>query len=249
MGRKGRGGDHGGGGGGHDGGGSLRWLLTYADMITLLMAFFIMLYSMSILNLKKFHEVAVSIRSGFNGIAIGQGRSILGQSGQMSINPSPIDLGSMGLTQRAARQIHELVVSAQYKDIVRVRQDERGLIISMLSDKVLFPKGKTEFNPESTKVLDKVIAILSSMPNDIRVEGHTCDLPVRSDKYPTNWELSSARASRVVRYMIENGIPAVRLSAAGYADKRPLPGFPNNCEANRAVNRRVDIVIEKQSSL
>jgi chemotaxis protein MotB len=85
---------------------------------------------------------------------------------------------------------------------------------------------------------------LEKVENSIRVEGHTCDLPIQSGQYPSNWELSTARAAAVVRYLIEDaGISPDRLSASGYADSKPLA--PNTCESNRAINRRVDIIIQK----
>lgn len=227
-----------------------RWLLTYCDMITLLMAFFIMMYSMSVLNLKKFSQVAISIRSGFNGVAKGQGKSILGSSGQFGVKPSPIDMQSAGVAPAVLKKAQDLVIASKLSSLVKFRQDERGLIISLVTDKVLFVKGQAELSSGAGGILHIVADILKSLPNLIRVEGHTCNLPIHTEKFPTNWELSSARASRVVRYLIEKeGIPSDRLSAAGYADKRPLPGYPNTNEANRIMNRRVDIVILKSTSL
>lgn len=232
--------DH--GGGGHDGGGSLRWLLTYADMITLLMAFFIMLYSMSVLNLSKFQQVAVSIRSGFGGLVEGQGRSILGSSGQFSIRPSIIPGDSVGVPWQVVQKIQALVKEKHLQKVVNLRVDQRGLVVSLVTDKLLFAKGQAEISPTAKKVIRSIAETLRDIPNEIRVEGHTCDLPVVSDRYPSNWELSTARATMVIRYLIEGvGIPPERLSAAGYADSKPI--VPNTCEKNRALNRRVDIVI------
>jgi chemotaxis protein MotB len=245
MGRKRKGGDE-----GH--GNAERWLLTYSDMITLLMAFFMMLYSMSILNLARFHEVAISIRSGFNGIQKGSGMSSLNSSGQFTIKPSPID-GLGGVLSRAEMsQAQRQIEKSDVKNYVKIRQDERVLVISLITDKVLFPKGQADLTPNASHILAKVCDIVKvkTLPNNIRVEGHTCNLPIRTLKFPTNWELSSSRASRVVRYLIEEqGIAPEHLSAAGYADRRPLPGVSNDTEANRAKNRRVDIVILKRGSL
>ena len=232
--------DH--GGGGHDGGGSLRWLLTYADIITLLMAFFIMLYSMSVMNLNKFREVAVSIRSGFGGMVEGQGKSILGASGQFSVNPSVIPGDTPGVPLQVVQKIQTLVKEKDLKKVVNLRVDERGLVISLVTDKLLFAKGQAEISPVAKKVIRGIAETIRDIPNEIRIEGHTCNLPVVSDRYPSNWELSTARATMVIRYLIEGvGIPPERLSAAGYADSKPI--VPNTCEKNRALNRRVDIVI------
>jgi len=233
-------GDH--GGGGHDGGGSLRWLLTYADMITLLMAFFIMMYSMSILNLARFRQVAFSIRSGFGGLTEGQGKSIMGSSGQVSVKPSPIAGESTGVPWQIIRRIQRFVREEDLEKVVKLRTDERGIVVSLVTDQVMFGKGQADLSPLAKKLVFSIADTIRGIPNEIRVEGHTCDLPIVSNKYPSNWELSTARAAAVVRFLIEQvGVPQERLSAAGYADSKPLA--PNNCERNRALNRRVDIVI------
>ncbi len=225
-------------------GGSERWLLTYSDMITLLMAFFIMMYSMSVLNIAKFHEAAISIRSGFGGLVDGQGKSVLNASGQLGIKPSPIMGSSVGVPWKVVKEIHSMVKKEHFGRAVSMRIDERGLIVSLVTDKVLFARGQAELSPMAKRILGKIAGILRGVPNQIRIEGHTCDLPVSSRRYPSNWELSTSRATNVVRYLIEHKeIPTDRLSAAGYADSKPL--LPNTSEVNRAMNRRVDIVILK----
>lgn len=231
-------------GGGHSGGGTGRWLLTYADMITLLMAFFIMLYSMSVLNLAKFQQVAISIKSGFGGLVNGQGKSILGTSGQFSIEPSPIEGDTVGVSPQIVQRLTTLVRDPKNQDAISMRVDERGLVVSLVTDEVLFAKGQADLSPVAKVLLSKIAVILADTPNYIRVEGHTCDLPMVSPRYPTNWELSTSRATNVVRFLIEDKhIKPYRLSAAGYADVKPL--VPNTSERNRARNRRVDIVILK----
>ena len=232
------------GGEGHDGGGSLRWLLTYADMITLLMAFFMMMYSMSILNLNKFRQVAISIRSGFGGLAEGQGRSIMGTSGQFGVKPSPITGDTVGVPLQVVKRIQKLVKDKNLQRSVRLGQDERGLVVTLVTDKLLFGKGDADLSPASETLITSIAGAMKDVPNSIRVEGHTCDLPIVSNRYPSNWELSTARATTVVRCLIEQaGLPPDRLSAAGYADVRPIA--PNTSERNRAMNRRVDIVVLK----
>jgi len=234
-------GDH--DGGGHDGGGMLRWLLTYADMITLLMAFFIMLYSMSILNLNKFREVAVSIRSGFAGLVDGQGRSILASDGQFGAKPSPIVGESAGVPWHVVRQMQDYIQRSQLDKSVKLRADSRGLVIS-LGDNITFAKGQVELTSEAIGILDSFGEILKGVPNNILVEGHTCNLPTANALYPSNIHLSSVRASNVAYYLMNTvGIDAKRISVAGYGEWKPL--MPNISEENRSANRRVDIVILK----
>lgn len=231
-------------GGGHDGGGMLRWLLTYADMITLLMAFFIMLYSMSILNLNKFHQVAISIRSGFAGLVEGQGKSILSGSGQFSVKPTPIEGESVGVPWRVVREVQRYIKEQGLDQSVKLRADDRGLIISLVTDKIAFRRGAVDLTPEAMMILGSVGKTLKSLPNQIVVEGHTCDLPISNDRYPSNVHLSAARASNVAYYLISKvGVPPERVAVAGYGEWKPL--VPNTSEKNRAMNRRVDLVILK----
>jgi chemotaxis protein MotB len=231
------------GGSGHDSGGSLRWLLTYADMITLLMAFFIMMYSMSVINISKFHNVAIAIRSGFGGVMPGQSRSILSTDGQISFKPSPLAGDTTGVAWQVVKPLQAYInQTPSAKKTVRVYVDRRGLVVSLRSDKVLFDPGRAEIKAQAYPIMTRIAGVIRSVANEVRVEGHTCNLPTKSVLFASNWELSTTRATNVVRYMIDKqGIPAARLSAAGYADTRPLG--PNDTEEHRRRNRRVDFVI------
>ncbi len=231
--------DHG-GGGGHDGGGMMRWLLTYADMITLLTAFFIMMYSMSVLNLNKFKQVAISVRSGFGGDLEGAG--VFKDGGVVTMdNPNKIPNPGEPLSM-VMKQLDQYIKKHRLQDRVTTRMEKRGLVVSLSSDELLFDLGRAEIRPEAKQVLDKMANVLRAIHNDVLVEGHTCDLPIATFLYPSNWELSTARATEVVRYMIETkGLDPKRIGAAGYADARPY--LPNTSEKNRRYNRRVDIVV------
>jgi chemotaxis protein MotB len=230
-----------GGGGGHDGGGGLRWLLTYADMITLLMAFFIMLYSMSILNLNKFKEVAVSIRSGFGGKMEG-GTSVFEHQDRPDSVPGDASPEGTKSVQDVAKDLASYIKEHALENSMSVSVEARGLIISVLSDNLLFPIGSAELRPGATDILDKISEVIRPISNPIMVEGHTCNLPIKTPQFPSNWELSAARACRVVRFLMEEyGIAPDRLGAVGYGDTRPVK--PNDSEEHRRRNRRVDIVI------
>jgi chemotaxis protein MotB len=233
------------GGGDHEN--AERWLLTYADMITLLMAFFIMMYSMSVLNMSKFREAAISIRSGFGGIIKGQGKSVLGSSGSFSVKPSPMSGDTAVAAWRIVRPlVNYIKMDPELSKGAKVSVDSRGIVISMLSDNMLFEPGSADIRDRALPLLDKIAEMLDKMGNGVRVEGHTCDLPPRSGgRYPSNWELSTARATNVLRYLVEDkGLDPNLFSAAGYAGLHPI--VPNSCEANRRKNRRVDIVIVAQ---
>ncbi|HZO91286.1 MAG TPA: OmpA family protein [Chthonomonadaceae bacterium] len=218
-----------------------RWLLTYADMITLLTAFFLMLYSMSVMSRGKFTQLATSVRSGFGGAVYG-GASMLNGGGAHTLRSGILPDSQQQSYQEAMGNLRRYVEQHHLNGKVSTREDRRGVIISLVSDGMLFARGQAELGPGSVEVLSRVARILRSVPNDVAIEGHTCDLPIRTAQFPSNWELSTARAGTVLRYLTEKErLPSGRFMAAGYAETRPLA--PNSSEANRARNRRVDIVI------
>ncbi|MDW8367395.1 MAG: flagellar motor protein MotB [Abditibacteriales bacterium] len=237
----------GGGGGGHDGGGALRWLLTYADMITLLMAFFIMLYSMSVMNMAKFRQLAISVRSGFGGEVEGKGVSIVSPGAAVDLKPGIGPQMPLKPLQRVERRVRQYVSKKGLSHVVSVHQEPRGLVVSFRSDHLLFDRGSAELKPSAKEILRRVMEKIRPLNYPMRVEGHTCNLPIRTAQFPSNWELSTARATNVVRFLLAEGLyPAERLSAAGYADVHPVA--PNDEEANRIRNRRVDLVIIGEKS-
>ena len=220
-----------------------RWLLTYADMITLLMAFFIMMYSMSILNLAKFKQVAISIRSGFNGVMQGQGRSILARSG-FTEKDTPAEGNYNGVSVDVLKPLvaYAEAVNKTSPGGVSVSKDFRGIVITMRSDSMLFDPGKATLKTKVYPLLDTLAETIDQVSNSIQIEGHTCNLPTGNKSFPSNWELSCARASSVVRYFVERkGIDPRRFTAAGYGSSKPRA--PNDSPVNRAKNRRVEIVI------
>ncbi len=212
-----------------------RWLLTYADLITLLMVFFVILYSMSKQDVAKYAKLTASIQRAFN-IQVLEG-----------LDPTALN-GKFGSFNSA--QLHDLETIKQdlgafaeqlgLGDKIVVRPSREGITIS-LSSSLLFESGKADLRPDSKKVLEKVATILSHIPNEVRVEGHTDNIPPASSLYPTNWELSAARALAVTRYLISLGIQPERLSAAGYGEYRPIAD--NTTKEGRAANRRADLVI------
>ena len=231
-----------GAGGGHDGGGMMRWLLTYADMITLLMAFFIMLYSMSRISVDKFERAAASLRAEFAPARPGRGGpgrglpSIFGRARSARLEKE---------VQSIENRLKEYVEENDLADVVRTSHEDQKLVISLASDDLLFARGESDLRAPALVILGRIAGLLQEIPNQIAVEGHTCDLPISTARFPSNWELSAARASAVVRYLIERkGIAATRLAATGYADSRPAA--PNTTEEGRRLNRRVDLVILAQ---
>ena len=245
-----------------------RWLITYADMITLLMVLFIVLYSISQVDLAKFKQLKSGIAGGFGGptaLAAVQGGAgplegggavfdaqVTGTGTQPSAQAAEAALADAQQRATAARQERSVLQKAQQEiqhnldeeglgGAVQFRLESRGLVVTIVSDKVLFDPGEADLKPQGAEVIDKLAAALGRLPNKLSIEGHTDNTPV-SGRYPSNWELSTARATTVLRTMIERyGIAASRLQAAGYADTQPVAG--NGDAAGRAANRRVEIVV------
>jgi chemotaxis protein MotB len=236
------------GGGGHDGGGGMRWLLTYADLITLLMVFFVVMYAMSNVDKKKYETVSASLRQALHieGSANSLIADRMGQLQMEAIRPTDqMDLKDVQIQEDAEfKKVVELIKNnstAEEQRSVKFNIDERGLVISFL-DTLLFDVGHADIRPEAYPVLDRLAAAVKDSPRTIRVEGHTDNLPIATIQYPSNWELSAARAIMVTRYFItKHGIDPHRLSATGYGEYRPV--VANNGEEDRRKNRRVDIVV------
>ncbi len=227
------------------GGGSRRWLLTYSDMITLMMVFFVMLFSTAQIDLKKYRRVAESLQRAFGGgtnaiivpISEEEGGAWESEYSRPAFIEAPS--ASYDPTQVSA-ELGDAIARAGIAGQVSVRTHIEGVIIS-LSEDLIFPPGSAELQPQGKQALDDIAAVLLTMPNAVRVEGHTDDRPTNNPDYPTNWELSTARAVSIVRYLITKGITPERLSAAGMASYQPL--VPNDTAEQRAMNRRANLVI------
>lgn len=229
-----------------------RWLLTYADLITLLMVFFVVMYSMSLTDANKFRQVKVALERAFNvDVLRGTDAKSVGGDAEGStttvaqaIFAAPESLQLTGI--RLASQVQAVVLGTGNAPTIAVISDAEGVLVRM-SGSFLFDSGRAELKPNVLPVLDVVAAELRTLPNDVRVDGHTDNVPVNSPRYPTNWELSSARALAVIRYLAESGgVPASRLIAAGYGEFRPLA--PNDTREQRSLNRRVEIRVLASSN-
>lgn len=225
------------------------WMLTYGDMVTLVLTFFILLFSFSTIDNEKFKAIVASFQYALPG-----GAGVLSEGVNPVIdNAAKISSGTGGGSEKEEQELNELreriaemVKKENLTGTVTVTVDERGLMIRFL-DGVLFDKGKAELKPEAKKILDKIAVILREEKRPIRVEGHTDNLPIHTPEFPSNLELSVARSVAVTRYLIEhNNVSPNLLGAMGYSEYRPV--VPNTSEANRRLNRRVDIVILRSSA-
>ena len=213
-----------------------RWLLTYADMITLLMVFFIVLFAMSNLDAKKYQSLAESL----NDVFVGQ-KAILDAPSQ-SVIPSQ----SSNELAEMEKQLRDTISEQGLVSKVTINYESEGIVLSF-QDTVLFDLGSANLRSEAVSVIEKVTGILSKIPLKIRVEGNTDDLPIHTAQFPSNWELSVARATSVVRIMIQNTKMNPNLiSIVGHGEYKPVA--PNDSAENRQQNRRVDIVILRGNS-
>lgn len=218
-----------------------RWIVSYADMVTLLFALFVVLYAMGDSNPEKIEKVRTSINKAFD---VGVLTSTDGASpifeGGGGLGPS---LGELRATSIAnvRESLRPFTENPALGSKIQVRSDGNNVTVS-LADDLLFASGSADLRPGSQDVLVALAATLNTMPNNIRVEGHTDNVPTNSADFETNWELSSARANRVLRFLQEEaGVSSVRLSAASFAETRPIGD--NTTPEGRALNRRADIVI------
>lgn len=247
-----------------------RWAVSYADMMTVLVGLFIVLYSISQVDQQKFEQLRQSLAMGFGNRAPsmleGSSGALTGiealaikpdvatdaditpqmVKGNAEDGPSQADLDMKAAIaeydhlQEIENQVNQVLNSGGLGDRVRFRITERGLVIGMVADDVFFTAASAELSPTAVRVIDSVSTVIVPLPNQISIEGYANILPV-SGRYATNWELSSDRATQVLRRMVEyNGMPGNRIMAVGYGDQRPLnePGADP-----LSVNRRVDVVV------
>ncbi|KUL25970.1 flagellar motor protein MotB [Actinoplanes awajinensis] len=261
-----------------------RWLVSYADMLTLLFVLFVVLFSMSDINTKKFAQLAQGLSAGFGSKSAafsGNYAPLDGASNNAQIvqidpgsNPGDGSSGTEGLSkkqqeavdravkaedrakasanaEKAAKEaedmkaienkISDALAAAKLLGNVKFTIDQRGLIITVVTNEVVFAGDRADLRPTGEKILNAIAPTLAKLPNNIEVDGNTNQLKARTKYYPSGWELSAARASTTVRYFTGHGIPKKRLSAVGFSDTKPLidPKDPRSI----TMNRRVDVVV------
>lgn len=227
-----------------------RWMVSYADFITLLFAFFVVMYGISSVNEGKYKVFSVSVNQAFgaNGKA-GEGSSVHLTEDEMFFK-SLVDRRNARLAEKQRKQNERMQNIAQTLNgamasfvkngQMTVSQNGRGVELE-INASALFNQGEADIQPEAKETLADAAKVLADNDFAIEVEGHTDNMPIGTAKYPSNWELSSARASSVVRLFIDQGILAKRLKAVGEADNQPV--VPNDTPENRGRNRRVTITV------
>lgn len=236
-----------------------RWLITYSDLITLLMIFFVIMYAMSQISQAKFYALEQSLAQ-----ALHQSRDITTSGlGQTSIieAANPTDKGHKLNTGQQTQnqsqnnetktldnlyqQIEKYIQQHNLQANVTVVNQTLGIEITF-KDVVLFATGQATLKPQAKKILNGLVPFLQSVNNPVVIEGYTDNRPIHTAQFPSNWELSAARAINVVRYYQAAGVNPNRLSGVGYGQYHPV--VPNTTAANRQKNRRVNIVIERMGT-
>lgn len=217
-----------------------RWLLTYSDLITLLMIFFLIMYASSNIDKVKYQSLASSFMSAFGG-----GKSLIGTDSRVDINDAskPLDTNSVEKIklEDIKKNMDKYLQQNNLQGSVSTKIEERGLVVS-IQDSMFFDTGKADVRPESKQKIIEIGKILNAMGNYIRVEGHTDNIPISNDRFRSNWELSAIRATNVTEILINDaGIPPQMAASVGYGEYRPVA--TNLTADGRSQNRRVDIVI------
>jgi chemotaxis protein MotB len=242
-----------------------RWLITYADMITLLMVLFIVLYAISQVDLAKFEKFKDGIAKNGADTEGGGAGSLDGGNGLLDDNGNPkpeviraavkalnnekaaenAAAGERAGFETLSNDLNGKLAEAGLAATISTRIESRGLVITIVTDQVLFDPGSDQITVGGAEIVGRLSEVLRALDNDVSVEGHTDNLPIATTRFASNWELSTARATSVLRSLIEgHGIDPRRMSAAGYADTQPVG--PNDTPQGRAANRRVEIVVHSK---
>lgn len=224
-----------------------RWLVSYADFITLLMVLFVVLYSMGQVNVEKYKQLAESMRTAFSvggpaQVVDSQINSAGGTSEDGSSKPIVVPGIPEGPTQseEVAGQLTAMLSTQNLGNQVSVQTNIEGVLIS-LSEKLIFKDDQVDLPPEAFQVLDTIVGMLRPIENKVRLVGHTNNNPPTNPAYPTNWELSLARATSVAKYLINAGIAPERFIVSGQGEYAPV--FPNDTQEHKDMNARVEIII------
>src|SRR5579863_10447845 len=256
------------------------WAIPYGDLVTLLLAFFVVMYALSTLNEGKYRLLSDSLYAAFRGepralepVQMGQHQAGAGADSRTGVlqqqRPDPAHAPPAGplvklapdivpiasphmaalaeaaarrdaALERVATQVESALGDLIKRDLMMVRRNELWVEVELRTD-ILFPSGSAQPSPEAVPVLERLASVLAPLPNAVRVEGYTDNVPIRTNAFYSNWELSAARAGSVVRVLAGQGIDPTRLAVVGYGEQRPVQS--NDTAEGRNANRRVVVVI------
>ena len=222
------------------------WIVTYADLMTLLLVFFILMYAISSVNLIKFKDVLTSIQVSLGERDPGIGLMEIVKPTQFDQKVSLSDLS--GLQSRENEMLGAIDDLIQEKQLGKhiIAKISEGKIYIQIRGKVLFASGAAQLNDDAKPILDKIVGIIQDYEEfNVNIKGHTDNTPISTAQFASNWELSAIRATTVLKYLIDGEVNPMRLTATGYGDLLPL--VANDSVENRAINRRVEFVLERET--
>jgi chemotaxis protein MotB len=223
-----------------------RWLISYADFITLLFAFFVVMYSISVVNEGKYKVFSMALGDAFGGrnnatyMAAGQVQPLIPLPTLIAKRRAEALRREKELLRKLAQDLSSTLAPLVKEGKVRVTQNSRGVSVE-INASVLFDPGEATLTPESDQALRALAVLLKDDPHAVQVEGHTDTMPISNAKFPSNWELSAVRASAVVRLFTDSGVDAARLTVVGHGAN--IAVAPNSTADGRARNRRVAVTI------
>ena len=230
------------------------WVITFADMVTLLLVFFVLLFAIGTIEQKKWWQIKESLRTALGSQTVDQDTvrermAIINQLRQNFDEKTISAVDEVGALvtreiEDIASEVDDFILENKLSGQVEVSSDTRGAVIT-ISDVILFPLGKAEMTKSGRKTLRQIFELLEQFHYHIKVEGHTDNSPINTDKFPSNWELSASRAANVARMLIGHGFPPEKISVEGFAEFRPRT--PNTSVKNRAANRRIEVVYQRGS--
>lgn len=217
------------------------WLDTYADTITLLLTFFILLYSISAVDSQKLKQLSKALQGSLGGSTA---VSKIENLDDLKVDVENAAKDAEDTKEDLAKKVNNAIQKNSLNNVIKVREEERGIVLQ-LDETILFDSGRTELKPTSIGALDTITKLVTDVDNDILVEGHTDNIPIHNSIFASNWDLSTARAVSVVSYFVETkGVKPTRFAVKGYGEFKPL--VANDTPENRSINRRVDILIVDQ---
>lgn len=233
--------------------GAPMWYLSFADMMTNMFVFFALLVAIGTVEQEKFKKVADSLRAAFGTEGKGEGgtfRQLDLIHGQTKIDQTSIhavdEIGALVNKEvnNILTDVKQFVSGHKLGSKISAHSDERGAVIT-ISDVVLFPQGEARITPEGIRIIKQIFEMLKDFDYEVKIEGHTDNSPIKTDRFPSNWELSASRASDVARMLVESGFPPNKLAVEGFAQYRPK--VPNDTDEHRAMNRRIEVVFQQSS--
>jgi chemotaxis protein MotB len=236
-----------------------RWLVSYADFITLMFAFFVVMYATSKADVKKQIQMADSINAAFRTFGLFQplpnrnGAAAIAHNKEGPITPTNIVISDELMAPPAVKvdleklkeRLSEILSNQIAEHIVSMKIGRDGLIIS-LREAGFYDSGSATVHANSLPTIHRIATALVGSPYDIRIEGHTDNVPIHTEQFDSNWELSTTRATHLTRIFVADGFASYRLSASGYAEFHPVA--PNDTAEGRAQNRRIDIIVLPRTS-